>query len=151
MQKIELSKNQYTIVDDDDYEKLSKYKWYLGANRYAVRTKWGKPPKMIYMHREILGYKGVLVVDHIDGNGLNNQKNNLRIITQQLNVMNRTTLNTNNTSGFRGISYLKSGKRIKRWTARIPFNGKKINLPYFATKEEAVRAWEIKYKQLYEI
>lgn len=100
MKKIRLGSKEppvYALVDDEDYLELSKYKWYaekVGNITYAIRTKnLGKKcicnrtlRKKVFMHREILNPQGSLVVDHLDFNGLNNQRINLNATTIKDNV-----------------------------------------------------------------
>lgn len=80
---IKLNKYYVVKVDDEDYDKLIKYKWYCAQRRdgeymYAARGHYGKHCKLILMHRVIMDIPSGLVVDHIDHDGLNNQKSNLR-------------------------------------------------------------------------
>jgi len=133
MKKIRLNrdcKNQkkifYALVDDEDYEEINKYKWTIlnspswnkvnPTNRYAYRRfmKDGKY-KNITMHRQITGY---LITDHIDRNGLNNQRKNLRPATHQQNMHN-IGLRRNNTSGYTGVHKHNNGYR-----AQMRINGK---------------------------
>lgn len=75
------------MVDDEDFEYLNQWKWTahrIGNDWYATR---GEKKKIIYMHREILRTPKGMLTDHIDMDGLNNQKKNLRICTHQQNKM----------------------------------------------------------------
>ena len=74
------------LVDDNDFELLSRYDWKLNAGGYAIASILGNP---ILMHRLILNCPVGMVVDHIDGNRRNNQKKNLRIVTNAENSLNR--------------------------------------------------------------
>ena len=80
MKKIHIVDEIYAMVDDEDYDRLVKYRWGF-SDGYAVRDH-----KRIAMHREIMQCPKGLVVDHIDGNRMNNQKYNLRIMTQSENM-----------------------------------------------------------------
>lgn len=142
MRKIKLTKDQFAIVDDDDYEKLNKFKWYADVrpaiNNYYARRDIvidGKI-KRYYMHRVIMNCPDNMVIDHIDHNPLNNQKNNLRIVTQQQNTINKR-IQSNNSSGYAGLSFRKD---TKKWKTRITFNGKEIALGCFILKCQAVKA-----------
>lgn len=83
------------LVDDQDFERISKYKWHLhktDCNIYAARWDTSfKPKKKIFMHREILGLDPIskMVVDHINHNGLDNRRDNIRVCTRSQNQMNR--------------------------------------------------------------
>lgn len=136
--EIPLTKGKVAIVDKDDFDRLNKYKWYYEDSGYACRRKtFGYyDNKKVYMHREILGdITDKNVVDHINRDGLDNRKLNLRIVTQSHNMFN-TGLRRNNSSGYKGVS--KSGNR---WRASIHIDGKSKHLGTFATKEEAARKY----------
>lgn len=142
MKTIFLTKGQFTLVDDDIFEKLNKFKWNAKGSFgkfYAVRMnsadKNGKR-STIYMHRVILNCPEGLCVDHIDGNSLNNQSLNLRIATNSQNCKNQTGRST--TGLPKGVS-IKKGKIKKKYRAQIRAD-KKIHLGYFNTPEEASKA-----------
>lgn len=108
MKKIPLTKGQVALVDDEDYEMVSRYKWYtqdinktLYAQRMIVTKGTGKRVTM-FMHRLIMNTPQGMDTDHIDRNGLNNQKSNLRICTRTQNLLNRGMLKSN-TSGYKGV------------------------------------------------
>jgi hypothetical protein len=147
--------NHFVIVDDDDFDLVSKYKWHLQRgethNTYYVYMNniYNKHPdfhqKCIPIHRLILGVNDRrLDVDHIDQNGLNNQRSNIRISTRTQNQRNRR-LQKNNTSGYKGVSW-RSDRR--RWKANIKFEGKLLHLGLFTCPQAAARAYNnaaIKY------
>ena len=135
MKKIELTQNKYTIVDDEDYEELNKYNWYTRKDRYvsyAVRTD-NKLNKIIYMHRVIMKFFNPIEIDHINGNGLDNRKENLRICTRSQNNGN-IRIPRHNTSGIKGVSWYRP---TKKWVAQIGNNSKRVCLGYFSSKLEA--------------
>lgn len=135
-------KNGEFIIDLEDIEKVKYRKWRISSNNHVVT---GLPAKgtMRDLSHVILDFrpenftKGV--VDHIDGNPLNNKKENLRICTQGENTLNKSFV-SNNTSGFIGISY---SKNKNRYDPEIRLNGKRCHLGYTKTLEEAV------YKRYY--
>ena len=142
---INLTKNQVTVVDDDDYPNLNKYKWYTatsGKYLYAgIKTSDGK---LVLMHRQIMGFPSYVYIDHIDGDGLNNRRSNLRLVNNSLNQLNRHS-QVNNTSGYRGVYLHKlSGK----WEARFRIEGKNYYLGLFDTPEVASLAYEYKRKEV---
>ncbi len=138
MKKIKLTKGKYTLVDNDDYEILNNYKWYAkrGTNTfYAARSILNKDgnQKTIRMHRLLMDAPDSLEVDHKDGNGLNNQRSNIRLATKSQNRMNRPK-QSRNISGFKGVSW---DKIHRAWIAYITLDGVQKNLGYFKSKQEA--------------
>jgi len=120
MKTIPLNNGKETLVDDEDYPELSKYKWCCSSGNYAIRHK-GKMGESVFMHREILGLKrGENMVDHVDRDGLNNQRSNLRLCTISQNAINRRLPNRNK-SGYRGVHW---NKAHDRWRSTIRFEGK---------------------------
>ena len=90
MKKILLTKNQFALIDDEDFEKINKIKWYAHFERSKIYVIGNiKNDKPIKLHRLIMDCPKNMQVDHIDGNGLNNLRNNLRICTNQQNAWNR--------------------------------------------------------------
>ena len=147
---IQLTQGQVAIVDDEDYEWLSKFKWcavraYKGF--YAVRQSSRKDGKrhhipmqrVIWEHYHGLAPKGMLI-DHINGTKLDNRLENLRLSTSQQNHFNQRKLKQA-TSKFKGVYYDKR-HRGKKWQAHIKLDGVIKNLGYFATEIEAARAYD---------
>ncbi len=137
MRSIELTQGKVTYVDDEDFVALNKFKWCARKNRkvfYAIRRSGNKTEQM---HAVIMKTPKGLQTDHIDGDGLNNQRSNLRVCTQSENRMN-TGGYKNNKSGFRGV-YWKA--ETKKWAAQITAGGKQFSLGYFKTKELAHEAY----------
>lgn len=138
MRRIKLTKGKYAIVDDADYAFLKKWSWVVNDSSsrtfYAQRNVWrGKVRTTISMQVALMGSRKGYDVDHINGNGLDNRRKNLRFCTHQENCLNRTRLNKKNTSGFSGVSW---NKRLKKWQAYCM----KKHLGYFALKREATKA-----------
>lgn len=139
MKEISITKGKVTIVDDEDFERLSKNKWFL-LGRYVARNKPrsdndGKQ-KPLMMHRFILGVEGKEVVDHIDGDPLNNRKSNLRICRQRENSRNRS-VGLNSKSGYKGVHLVSRN----RWRAYITYNYQRIHIGYFKEKRDAIIAY----------
>ena len=142
VKEIKLTQGKVSLVDDEDYERLSQYSWQAckGKNDntfYAKRriNVFGKAT-VIPMQVEILGRKLFCVVDHIDGNGLNNQRSNLRYATKRQNSQNR---HENKTSKYPGVSW---HKRNNKWRSDIRINGKKITLGYFDDEHAAFMSYK---------
>jgi len=134
---INLDNGKFALVDEEDFIKLNKLKWYAVKRdktdyTYAHPKKFDNP---IAMHRFIMNPPEDKIIDHKDGNGLNNQKNNLRICSHSQNKINILNYK-NNTSGFTGVIF---DKERKKWIARIKIEGKTINLGRFNSKEEAIK------------
>lgn len=138
MKYIELTRGKVAIVDDKHYEYLNQFKWRaLKDNNtwYAGRSDSDK--NIIRMHREIMGVTdSKIIVDHADGDGLNNLEENLRICTHGQNMANRRK-QINNTSGYRGVYWEKNDKK---WRASVKVNGVTKNLGNYDDIEEAARA-----------
>jgi len=133
MKTIPLKRGKFTIVDDGDYDYLSQFRWYCikdGNIFYARRNNSGTT---VFMHREILSPLIGFHTDHINGDGLDNRRENLRIVTNQQNQMNRGA-QKNNKLSVKGVSF---HKRAKKYQAQISVNGKVVALGYFKTVEEA--------------
>lgn len=128
-------KNWEILVDNDDYDELSKFKWRIRKNGntfYASSCHYGM---LFNMHTFLVKSEKGKVVDHKDGNGLNNQKNNLRVITHQQNIWNSRKKNCN-TSGYIGVRL-----EGKKWRAQIKVCGKNKHLGLFKTLEEAKESY----------
>ena len=143
MKNIKLSRNKFAIIDDCDFDTINSLKWYCTNAGYAVHD---NPERTILMHRIILDAPEGLEVDHIDGNPLNNQRNNLRLATHQENIRHRANLNKNNSSGVTGVSWFK---RDKKWRARIFVDGKEISLGLFNDKHDAITKRNEAVKRFY--
>ncbi len=135
MKKITLTQGKFALVDDSDFEWLNQWKWYCqkDKNRFYVRRSVGK--KCILMHRLIMG--SPKEVDHRNGNGLDNQRKNLRACLNVENHFNKSKHKIGQ-SKFKGV-----GKPNKKYRARIRFKGKFIHLGYFNLEKEAAKAYDI--------
>lgn len=142
---IPLTKGKFATVDAEDYENLSQHKWHWadnGGGGYAVRCAMRKSMRM---HRVITNCPRDMVVDHINGDGLDNRKGNLRVCTNTQNIQSRLTFK-NNSSGQKGVCYRKDSRK---WRARLGVRGKYITLGNFETFEEAKRCYITRAKEEY--
>lgn len=145
MKQISIYGGHFALVDDEDFEYLSQWKWHLTKNGYAQRSKnMGKingkvKIKTYKMHKQIMGENlNFPNIDHKDGNKLNNQRSNLRLATFSQNSVNKKPQD-NCLSAFKGASLVN---RPKKWRARITVNGKTISLGYFYNEAEAAVAYD---------
>lgn len=142
MKQIVLTRGKYTLVDDEDYEYLSQWKWHADKGTktfYARRNSLSANGKrhIIKMHHEIIGKppKG-FEVDHRNGNGLWNLKNNLRFVTHRQNGQNRK--NEKSSSKFPGVCW---DKNRQKWMARIETKGITQYLGRFINEFEAFEVY----------
>ena len=139
MKEIVLTRGLFAMVDDEDYEFLNQWKWYAhkSKNTFYAHRKIGKYGRLVFMHRLILGIDNTspeLFPDHMDKNGLNNQRYNLRIATRSQNNANKISTNP---SGYMGV--FPAGK--SGWFSRIAKDKKKYYLGFFKEKEGAALAY----------
>lgn len=112
-----------------------------GRQRFGSRKLFpNSKRKNYFLHRLLMNAPSHLEVDHINGNGLDNRRGNLRLCTRRENGRNRK-LSGINTSGFHGVHFSKDGKRQKRWTTTIRTSRGKKYIGRFHTKEEAALAY----------
>lgn len=151
MKKIKLTKGMYAKVDDEDFETLNKMKWLaLGYNKKCYAARNGKMvngcrDSIILMHRAIMGDKKGVHYDHINGDTMDNRKENLRVATLSQNMMNRKS-NKGSSSQYKGVSWYKNGGK---WRAYIKLNKKLIALGYYSKEEDAALAYNKKAIELF--
>lgn len=141
MKTIELTQGYSTIVDDDCFDELNRYKWYYSSRGYAVRnssTGKGKRTK-IFMHSVVNNTPEGLQTDHINMNQLDNRRENTRTVTNQQNQFNQSS-RKNTSSKFKGVCW---HKRDRIWTAQTIHYGKHIHLGYYKNETDAAIAYNI--------
>jgi len=156
---IYLTQGKRTLIDKEDFELVNKYKWFYrksgrtkGKNGYAQHSQyikgsfkkglsWGKYTS-IFMHNLILPPKNGLVIDHINNNGLDNRRLNLRLVTVSQNMANFPKKQKTK-SKYRGVSFLKRriGFTGKQWEAGTTLNGKGAYIGVYVTEKEAAAAY----------
>ena len=146
--EIKLNKGFVAIVDADDYERVSQYHWYVDteARRKTAYARSRVDGRQVFMHRFIMNARPGQIMDHINRNGLDNRKANLRFVTVSQNHMNRVKSKRGMTSKYKGVSRCKWG--TKRWRADLQVNGKEFYV-YCKTEIEAARAYDEMAKQHY--
>ncbi len=146
VRRIELTWGKVAIVDAEDFERLSSYKWCAVKGRrnwYAKTLRQNGMP--LAMHRLITNAPKHLVVDHINHNGLDNRKENLRLCTRRQNNHNQRP-RVGKTSRYKGVYWKKSAKKF---VAHIHTKAKKIWLGYFTDEIEAAKAYDKKARELF--
>jgi len=143
MKEIALTQGKVAIVDDEDYEGLNQWMWYAHACRkkwYACRT-LHKDGEIITlrMHRLILNTPDNKETDHINGNGLDNRRCNLRICNDTENCRNSKMRTGAKSSSFKGLDWFR---HQKKWRVRISVDKKSIFLGYFNDEGEAANAYD---------
>ena len=150
MREINLSNSKrVAFIDDSDYELVSKYRWRLLTdkwNNYAIGD-IVREGRHVSMHRLILGIKDSKIkIDHKNGNGLDNQRHNLRIATTSQNAANKKKTDNKKTSKYKGVVYRKYDNK---WEASIINNYKYQYLGRFKTETEAALAYNKRAIELY--
>ncbi|MDP2218517.1 MAG: AP2 domain-containing protein [Methanolobus sp.] len=141
MKEIKLTQNRTVLIDDENYDYISQFKWHprqCARTCYAIRhVRINGHRTTIAMHQELLNTPCNMMSDHIDGNGLNNQKKNLRICSIHQNAFNRKVPLTSR-SGYKGVCW---HKLAKKWIAQIKHNYRMRHLGYHSSRELAAMAY----------
>ena len=169
------------LYDAEDEELINSHTWHISQgsssnkDRYSVKTniphpdggtrrkrnpatgnwnKDGKRHRRYYLSRLIMGEPKGMLVDHVNGDTLDNRRSNLRVCSKGENGRNRKVASKNNTSGFKGVSCRKKGPDMinewsRPWQAYINHDKKRHHLGMFATAEEAARAYDAKALELH--
>lgn len=152
MREIALSRGLVALVDDADYERVSEFKWFAlpsqglrarGIGTYYATRQFHSPRRTVSLHRFILGLgAGTPIVDHVDGDGLNNQRANLRTCTNGQNTANGRYVR--NRTGFRGVFELDG-----RFWAQIDFHGNRRRVGPFSDAATAAHAYDVEAVTLF--
>lgn len=141
MKEIPLTQGYVALVDDEDYKRVSKYKWCLVDQRKKGRVyaKGYAAGKIVLMHRIILGVTdSAMKVDHKDGNGLNNQRSNLRICTNSQNQMNAKK-RRGGTSKYKGVSW---NSQYSKFRVVLDVDSKQYYIGRYTDELEAALAYD---------
>ncbi|MBD0381217.1 HNH endonuclease [Paenibacillus sedimenti] len=140
MKELILGKGEITLVDDEDYEQLSQHRWNKSQYGYAYRL--GDRSKgerwKVLMHREIMKAPAGSMIDHINGNRLDNRKSNLRFATRAQNATNCS--GRGGESGYKGV-FINKSSQLPSYRALIRSNKKSIHIGCFNSKEAAAQAY----------
>lgn len=137
--EITLSDGQICLVDEDDLERVSKHSWctsHNGNGNFYAQTRINT--KTVYMHRFILSAPKGTMLDHRNGNSLDNRKENLRFCTKSENSLN-SKHRVRRYSAYRGVTF---DRNRGKWTAQLRVNGVKVLSKRFATELEAAQAYK---------
>lgn len=140
---IPLTQGYEAVIDTLDAARVSKFSWHAVVDNttvYAMRHAGKGQPKE-GLHSFIKGDRAGFIVDHVDGDGLNNRRDNLRFATAQQNQFNKR-IGRNNTSGFKGVRFAPWAAGTKKWRAGICIGGRNTYLGYFLTPDEAAAAYD---------
>ena len=146
MRTMFLENEKLIFMDDDDFQKLSQYHWWTNKKGYAVRqVREDGKLKNIFMHRIIMEAKKGEIVDHINGNRIDNRRCNLRMVTPNQNCWNLRP-KRKGTSIYKGVSKMKYLTRVTRqpkekWRASIEENGRHHSLGLHDTEKDAALAY----------
>lgn len=146
MKEIPLSQGKVALVDDEDYSELAQYKWSAKQDStskdiYYAHRSYSKGTKrsIMSMHRVIMSPTSKQEVDHINRDGLDNRRSNLRICTHSQNSCNQRKRITPASSKYKGVDWYP---KYSKWRCRITINRKMKDQGYYLTEEEAARAYD---------
>jgi len=155
MKEIPLTQGKVALVDDEDYERLSGYKWHAKRYHRKSRDAWcaardlprpyGGKQHTVRMHSDIL--PGAKEIDHADGNGLNNQKANIRPATRSQNLHNQRKV-SGTSSRFKGVYWVASRQRWKAGI-RLPDSHRRLYLGMFSLEEDAAQEYDLAAVKIY--
>ena len=134
---VPLTKEKFAIVDEEDFERITRYKWLFDRGYARRRFERNGIQHCMHMHREILQAPEGFEVDHINGNCLDNRKTNLRIVTHRRNMHNMAS-HKDSSSKFRGVYW---NKKEQKWAAQICLDGKRRHIGLFVSEFEAAKAY----------
>jgi hypothetical protein len=149
MKFIILTNGHKAIVDDEDYDHLKQYNWYAFKPykiTYAVRKGKRGERLTVRMHRQIMQVTKNQTIDHINGNGLDNRKINLRLCDASTNQANMRSTYNKKTSEYKGVSW---NRNEKSWVSQIQYQKRKFFLGYYKSEKEAAIAYNAAARVLF--
>ena len=150
MKKILLTQGKFALVDNNDYERVNKYKWFarkVGTNWYAERkcTISRNRQETVIMQRFIMDADVFQIVDHENRNGLDNRRQNLRFCTRSQNIAN-SRKKKNTISVYKGVCWHKG---VKKWMSQIQHRNKNIYIGLFKSEVDAAYSYDKKAIELF--
>jgi len=145
MKEIFLSQNKVAIIDDEDFDAVSKYKWCAVCIKKIWYARAQIENHLVYLHRFLMQPSIKMEVDHKDGNGLNCIRENMRVCRPLDNNRNRR-IQKGNTSGYKGVWWYP---RLKKWESGISVENKSIHLGVFIQRDDAALAYNEAAKLYY--
>lgn len=140
MKTIPLTQNKSSVVSDVDFERLLRFTWHFNKLGYAVGERFENGKRIrVRMHREVMNAPDGVDVDHINGDKLDNRRENLRLCNKSQNMSNRGK-QLNNTTGFKGVF---TSQRSPKFRAQIRVNRQSIHLGLFADPKDAAIAYNV--------
>jgi hypothetical protein len=139
VKQIPLTRGFVALVDDEDYERISTYRWHFCPHTTSNYANTAHDGTTVGMHRIIMNAKSGEEVDHINYDGLDNRRSNLRICLPKENKRHRGKCHGR--WPYKGVGY-NAALPFRPWSARIRNGGKQIHLGNYATIEEAARAYD---------
>lgn len=148
MKTIIVKPDKVALVDDDNYDCLNRFNWNVFKTTRTVYAESWISKNMVLMHRLVLNLKpgDNFITDHIDHNGLNNQKTNLRVVSKSANSANMEKYSIKCSSTFKGVCWHKSARK---WMASIKHHGTPYYLGLFSSELEAAEAYNKKAQFLF--
>jgi hypothetical protein len=151
VKEIPLTQGKVALIDDEDYEMVSRYRWnaYIGGKRWYAKTNIQVPgvgQRTLRMHTLIMGVDpDGKHVDHRNLDGLDNRRSNLRWATRSQQKQNNA-IRIDGSSGYRGVFWYRP---TKKWLVQINANGKRFHVGYFSGAADAARAYDAKARELH--
>ncbi len=147
---IPLTKGHFVLVDEEDYPVYSQFNWSASVlprtvYAYLRRNHEGKS-RILFLHRVITGAPHGMQVDHINGNGLDCRRSNLRVCTVRANHQNIRKTVVSTSSQYKGVSW---DKCRSKWLAKVKAGGRYFNVGRFDDEEDAARAYDTKARDLF--
>jgi hypothetical protein len=135
--EIQLPTGETVVIDSDDLAAVAGYSWWASPNRQTTYAQTQVAGKTVYMHRLLMGEPDCHV-DHRDGNGLNNTRENMRVATHSQNSQNRRK-RAGTSSRYKGVSWCRS---CSKWEAYISVDGRQRRLGYFDSEIDAALSYD---------